>query len=263
MSNDSGKPPFSFAQVLTEPLIQGLPGTRDRLSQRRSWVTRFLQRYFRRSSQDDTPEHAAAVESLAAAGKAWRTAVHAYTSGRMDSLIRCITGLRQAVEKQRKEGGTLIALEQVDALTRRAWTDVKREMNGRLRAVDERLNLADAKQNPENFYWMQTTLTPEARRWDTESISHLAEEIRAVYGRLVWAKGNLKFVALHIDDLRWLADHGAGAADALTAVPSNRTLKQKITRADEQKRVLNDHLSRILKTGLGKPLRQMLRPDGK
>ncbi|MEE8408937.1 MAG: hypothetical protein V3T05_04990 [Myxococcota bacterium] len=263
MANDSGKPPFSFAQVLTEPLLQGMPGTRQRLARRRSWVTRFLQRYFRRSARNHTPEHAAAVESLAAAGKAWRTSVRAYKSGRLDSLIRCITSLRQTVEKQRQEGGDMVAQQQVDTLTRRAWNDVKPEMNGRLLAVDERLDLADSKKKPENFYWMETTLTPEARSWDTESIEHLAEEVRAVYGRLVWAKGNLKFLALHIDDLRWLADYGAGAAEALTAVPTNRTLKQKINRADAQKRVLNDHVSRILKTGLGEPMRRILRPDGR
>ncbi len=243
MDDERGSPPFPLSRVLTDPLMRGMPGRRSRITRHTSFVLRYLRRTFRRTADSSTP-----VETIAHIAKVWGAATRAFNTGRVDSLIRYISGLRHTVETQLEASDTQELTGETRILVRRAWAEVRKELHRRLEAIDERIDLADPESSPTSFYWMETSKEAGARTWDDESITHLAEEIRQVYGRLIWTRANLKFIALHIDELRWLADFGAGATTALLAVPSNRAIKQRLRRIDRGKAELDKHVARLMQT---------------
>jgi hypothetical protein len=259
MARDTGKPPFAFTNILTEPLVEGLPGAGKRLERRKSFVTRFLRRSLRRlTDHSGTGSSAVGAEALAKAAKMWRTAAHAFETGRVDSAIRYVGSLRRAVEARVAQIGEDADRDDIEIMTRRAWADAKPELDARLTAIDSRIIETDPASDEDNYYWMKTHAQPEARTWDGEAITLLATEIREVYHRIVAARANLKFLALYVDDLRWLADWGATPAEALTAVPANRVIKQKLKKVDTNKAYLNEHVSRVLGSPIGRAVRQNL-----
>jgi len=258
MARDTGKPPFAFTNILTEPLVEGLPGAGKRLERRKSFVTRFLRRSLRRLTDHSGAPSLVGAEALAKAAKMWRAAAHAFESGRVDSVIRYIGSLRRAVEARVAQIGEDADRDDIELVTRRAWAEVKPELDARLAAIDLRIVETDPGSDEDNYYWMKTHAQPEARAWDGEAITLLATEIREVYHRIVAARANLKFLALYIDDLRWLADWGAPPAEALTVVPANRTIKQKLKKVDANKVYLNEHVSRVLASPIGGEVRRNL-----
>ncbi len=260
MSDPDDKPPFSFRQILTAPVIAGLPGARVRLERRKSFFMRFIRRYLG-GGEAEAEAQADQAAALANAGRVWTTAARAFHGQRVDSLIRCITTLRQAVDAIERAAGRELPRQQIDLLTRRAWQDVKAELASRLEAINERLEQADPQTNPDGHYWLQATTELDTRRWDAAAITHLCDEVRGIYQRLLWVKANVKFIALHIDDLRWLADYGAPAAEAMVAVPSNHALKQLLKHADDLKLRLNDELKRVLASSIGGEVKRVLRPN--
>jgi hypothetical protein len=261
MAEPPQKPSFSFAQILTAPLIEGMPTARARLERRTSFVVRFFRRYLTGSGRTGT-RAAERQEALAKAGKMWTSAARAYQSGRIDSLVRCISGLKEVVEQVLAADGSAGAKADTDVLVRRAWQDVRAELASRLEAVEEKLAEADQQATPDRFHWIEATRDLGAYTWDERSIGFVASEVRETYGRVVWVKANLKFIALHIDEIRWLADFGANPAEAFAAVPSNWTIRQKLKRADELKAALNEHLVRMLATPMGPALRALIKPTG-
>lgn len=256
MSSKTDKPPFSFAQIMTEPLLQGMPGRGARFARKSSFVVRTLRRYFGRVPKRKKSDAAADVRTatLANTARMWHNAAHAFKSGRIESLIRYISGLRQAAEAHLAVERQRQAEIEVATLTRRAWRDVRPELGLRLRAIDEWLEMIDPERSPDTYYWMTTSLTPEARVWEHESLHLLAEEIRHIYRVVLSAKAKLKFLALYIDDLRWLADYGATATEPVS-IPSNRSLKQRINKVEAHRARIDAALSQILKTPVGNRVR--------
>jgi hypothetical protein len=260
MAKDSNKPPFYFSNIMTDQVLQGLPGAKERLVRRRSFVARFLRRTLRRSprGQTDPAMRIAAVETLEKATEMWLTASRGYEDERIDSVIRYIAGLRAPIEANLMERDDPDTVAKVRKLLRRAWLDVKRELARRFERIDDALRHADPERSPDSFYWIEASATPADRRWDDESFVLLAQEVRDVYAGLTLARADLKFLALYADDLRWLVDHGASTSETLSFVPSNRALKAKLRKADQLKAHLNGHVQRILSSSMGSRVRAEL-----
>lgn len=260
MAKDPDRPPFYFRSIMTDKVVLGLPGAKERLARRRSFVARFLRRALRRSTygRGNPTARVEAIETLEKTAKMWLTASHAYKSDRIDSVIRYIGGLRAPVEFLLVKRGDPDTVAKVRRLLRRAWRDAKHELTRRLEAINDNLLHANPARSPDSFYWLEASSAPDARTWDDEAIALVAQEVRDIYARLVLAKTDLKFIALYADDLRWLVDHGGPAGDSLSFVPSNRALKAKLRGAEQLRVALNGRARKLLASSLGSRVRAEL-----
>ncbi|MBI5512088.1 MAG: hypothetical protein HY903_25295 [Deltaproteobacteria bacterium] len=227
---DTQKSPIvTFTDIRTVAVIRRAPGSaRARLL---FWVRTLGAGFWRRLrfSRPDRARTQTTMELLANAARAWRRGVAAFRVGQVRSTFRFLDGLRAVCDDT-----AVLWNPELEPLSRvllhEAWGVTRREVRARLSRIDLCLVDADPERSPEAFYW---TLEADAEPMvvkDPETAGYVADELKVADELLHQTKGALKFLALHLDNLHWLARRSRLLGSWFSSVPSRWQLERRLNR---------------------------------